>query len=417
MLNSILAAGITTGITDYINLETGAVIDSSGNMTGGIINTGNQAGATLSQQLTTALYESAITTGTNTALQSAVNGDSFSEALENQVINTIVMAGAKLGANAIGESYHTDEIGKATQLTLHAALGATVNLLTGNDALSGAISGVVGELAGEVFDNTTDLSDDALKQIGGLAGGLSAIITSKVEGLDVDEIADNAYSGQRIGINAVANNYLMPQEKKDLVDELNDCNGDSTCEAEVQANYKYTSDLREADLDKAKLNCSMYGTDCDIVDDFYNKQRLELTEEGNEYYNSLSDEEKAQEFVKLPDSASVFHTYQTDPNTGEVINILTGSEEGYTKYVDKITGYEVVLDSNGDIVTNALNMGTYNYYNPTLDGVESNSLINGNVNHAIYDVIPYYTYGNSSEDPTTTYQRLLRSMYNFINKN
>ncbi|HSQ97587.1 MAG TPA: DUF637 domain-containing protein, partial [Rickettsiales bacterium] len=158
-----------------------------------------------SQQLTSALYESAITTGTNTALQSAINGDSFSEALKNQVVNTVVMAGAKLGANAIGDSYHTDEIGKATQLTLHAALGATVNLLTGNDALSGAISGVVGELAGEVFQdmgyNKTDGSN-----LAGLVSGLSSIIVSKAEGSDLSEISDNAYSGQRIGVNATLNN-------------------------------------------------------------------------------------------------------------------------------------------------------------------------------------------------------------------
>ncbi|MDD2840353.1 MAG: hypothetical protein PHY80_04495 [Rickettsiales bacterium] len=137
--------------------------------------------------------------------------------------------------------------------------------------------------------------------------------------------------------------------------------------------------------------------------------------EGNEHYNSLTEEQREQEFVKLPDSASVFHTYQSDPETGEVINVVTGSEEGYTKYVHKTMGYEVVLDSHGNIVTNALNMGTYNYYNPTLDGVESNSLINGNVSHGFEDVAPYYINGNLSEDPSTFLQRLLRNGNVFFN--
>ncbi|MDD2840595.1 MAG: DUF637 domain-containing protein, partial [Rickettsiales bacterium] len=277
---SAAAAGITTGLTDYIDIKTGAVVDSTGKMTGGVVNTGNQAGATLRQQLTTALYESAISTTTNTALQSAVNGDSFSEALQNQVINTVVMAGAKLGANAIGSNYHTGEINKVEQLTLHAGLGATVNLLTGNDALSGAVSGVVGELAGEVFDNYTNLSDDALKEIGGLAGGLSAIITSKAEGLDVSEISNNAYSGQRIGHNAVENNLLYDidevveavsdyREAKDTMNNAGDgesSSSGSNTEEEYSAGEVTTDDIKNL-MTLNDIANGMPSADLDILPD------------------------------------------------------------------------------------------------------------------------------------------------------
>jgi hypothetical protein len=184
-----------------------------------VIDSDTNPNATFSQQLTSALYESAISTTTNTAVQSAVNGDSFSEALKNQVVNTVVMAGANLGAKEIGSAYHgsftenTDgtvtynepTINKAEQLLLHAGLGATVNVLTGNDALSGAVSGVAGELTGDLL-NSYGVDKQTGSQIAGLTGGLSSIIVGKAQGDDVSDISDNAYSGLRIGQNAAENN-------------------------------------------------------------------------------------------------------------------------------------------------------------------------------------------------------------------
>ena len=79
------------------------------------------------------------------------------------------------------------------------------------------------------------------------------------------------------------------------------------------------------------------------------------------------------------------------------------------KLVHPKYGYEVVLDGNGNIVTNPLNAGTYNFYNPKLDGVESNSLINGNFNHVLYDVLPYYKLGNSNQDPSIGSDRIIRN--------
>ena len=90
-------------------------------------------------------------------------------------------------------------------------------------------------------------------------------------------------------------------------------------------------------------------------------------------------------------------------------NIIDIGQNNNVKY-----GYEVVLDSNKNIVTNSLNAGTYNY--PKLDGVQSNSLINSNFLHFRYDVLPYYNSGNSKEDPTNIYQRLGRNFYLFNNK-
>ena len=73
-----------------------------------------------------------------------------------------------------------DATDKTIQLTSHAALGAGVSVLTGNDPLSGAVSGVIGEIAGEaLYDSVylTNIKQNQASQLAGLAGGYSAIFT------------------------------------------------------------------------------------------------------------------------------------------------------------------------------------------------------------------------------------------------
>ncbi|MDD2840352.1 MAG: DUF637 domain-containing protein, partial [Rickettsiales bacterium] len=399
-----LSGALTAGMTEGLNA-----------ITNGVVSAGNATGATLAQQTTTALSESAISTVSSTAVQSAMNGNSFGEALQDQIINVLINAVGEVGAKQIGGAYHTGEIGKPTQLTLHAALGCVTGALGGGDCASGAVSGVVGELAGETFGdsvygknaNLTKQQEAIIKEIGGLAGAFSAIFTGNLVGLDDSEVAENMYSGQRIGKNAVENNYLLPQEKKDLVDELHNCKGDSACEAKVQAKYEEISDPRDLEAKQAFYKCIK--GDCEEFNKINYDLKMKITKEGNEYYNSLTEEQREQEFIELPEKKAVYHTYQTDPNTGEVINVLTGSQEGYTKYVHLLYGYEIVLDSSGNIITDPVNIGTYNFYNPELENVQLNSLINGDKKHFKYDVLPYYLQGNSQQDTTTAYERLLRS--------
>jgi hypothetical protein len=175
---------------------------------------GNSANATLSQQITTALAESAISTTASTAVQSSVNGDSFSEALENQGQNVLIGAIGNLGAKQIGVSYKTGKIEKPTQLALHAGLGCAMGAAGGGDCASGAVSGVTGELAGmalydSVYGSNPTLTKDQAAQLAGAAGGLSAIFTGNAVGLSDEEVADNIFSGQRIGDNAARNNALL----------------------------------------------------------------------------------------------------------------------------------------------------------------------------------------------------------------
>ena len=173
-------------------------------------------------QVGKALAESAISTVSSTAAQSAVNGESFSDTIKNQGTNILVGAISNVGAKHIGMNYKTSAqtgVDKAIQLTSHAALGAGVSALTGNDALSGAVSGVVGEVSAEYIKNRlypdqdisslTNQQKANIKELAGLAGGLSAIAVGSTTGLEDKEIADNIFSGSRIGKNAAENNALL----------------------------------------------------------------------------------------------------------------------------------------------------------------------------------------------------------------
>jgi len=299
----------------------------------------------------------------------------------------------------------TPIISTPTQLALHAGLGCAMGSAANGSGgcASGAAAGVVGELSAGFADKTLGLNDDQIKVFAELTGATAALITSVATGEDDQKTADNIFSGQMIGTNAAANNYLMPKEKSKLVEELGGCNGNSSCEKQVQAKYEAISEPRDKEFGEAYNNCSKGGK-CDDLKKIHYDLRNELTKDGNDYYSSLTPKQRAEEFKLLPNSKSVYHTFIQDPNTGK---ILSGQNDNI-KYVHPVYGYEVVLDANKNIVTNPLNAGTYNFYNPNMG--QNNSLLEGFFNHKTYDVEPYNLIGNAANDPTTPSQRFWRFM-------
>ena len=73
-----------------------------------------------------------------------------------------------------------------------------------------------------------------------------------------------------------------------------------------------------------------------------------------------------------------------------------------TKYGSPDGRYEVIFDSKGNIVTADEDCGTYNYADPQSDPV----------GHFFKDVLPWYVFGNSENDSTTSEQRLVISLIN-----
>jgi len=151
---------------------------------------------------------------------------------------------------------------------------------------------------------------------------------------------------------------------------------------------------RDEEFIKAYSACDKNGQ-CDDLKKAHYDLRQQLTDAGNTYYQQHPDE-----FKKLSPILSIFHTYKKADDG----SILLFGQNDNTKYIHPTLGYEVVLDQNKNIVTDSLNAGTYNFYNPSEDK-KYGGLIGGSDLHRQLDIRPYQLLGNSPNDPTQEYQR------------
>ena len=100
--------------------------------------------------------------------------------------------------------------------------------------------------------------------------------------------------------------------------------------------------------------------------------------------------ENDKDWILMKDSKSVFH------------------QQGYgglhnKKYVNNRTGSEAIFDKAGNLVSNGLNGSTYNF------DVPGGPI--GDAAHFASDIIPYYLWGNTPDDPSTLTTRLLTSAF------
>ena len=75
---------------------------------------------------------------------------------------------------------------------------------------------------------------------------------------------------------------------------------------------------------------------------------------------------------------------------------FTAESRDNKKYVSKDGLYEAIYDANGNLVTSAEDVGTYNFISPNDNAI----------GHFMVDVIPWIIYGNSEEDTTSIIQRV-----------
>jgi len=144
-------------------------------------------------------------------------------------------------------------------------------------------------------------------------------------------------------------------------------------------------------------------------------KREELTQEGYDYYKSLTKQQIEDELVALTADKSIYHTYKLDAQ-GKAVNIISQGQKNYIKYIHEEKGYEIVVDNsdirNPVIITDPINKGTYNHFNP--------SGLTNNVGHILFDIVPYVFYGNdekifpdssTSTDSTWVTDRIARTLY------
>jgi hypothetical protein len=190
-----------------------------------------------------------------------------------------------------------------------------------------------------------------------------------------------------LNIQVLKNKEKMKQKK-----ELEKCGNSFVCLVKTRTKYNEISVDRESEL--------LWDFNRDKED-----VRAEFTQEGYNYWNDNSNDPTRGGFVQLPDSKAIFHTYPRNKK-GEIQTF--GRIKGYEKYVRPIYGYEVVIDTNNNnaIVTDPVNMGTYNF--------------GSGINHFFEDMAPYYFYGASNQDNTNPFQRGGRNfeiLNNFRNDN
>ncbi|WP_259786446.1 hypothetical protein [Aliiroseovarius crassostreae] len=94
-------------------------------------------------------------------------------------------------------------------------------------------------------------------------------------------------------------------------------------------------------------------------------------------------------FERLPAGKSIFHMQGSTNGQANNTN---------SKFVSQDGSYEAVYDQNGNLVTDSVNQGTYNF-----------ASLNDPIGHLIRDIIPYIAWGNAMDDPTLPSERLLGS--------
>ena len=79
----------------------------------------------------------------------------------------------------------------------------------------------------------------------------------------------------------------------------------------------------------------------------------------------------------------------------------------YTMSDGKGGSFELIYDSNGNLVTDEVNKGTYNFADP--------KGLKGKLMHGAKDLLPYLIFGNSEDDPTTMWERITGSYKGDVN--
>ena len=107
-------------------------------------------------------------------------------------------------------------------------------------------------------------------------------------------------------------------------------------------------------------------------------------------------EAEKQGYHKMDENKDVYHEQGTSTNCDPSKN---------NKYISEDGSKEVVYNDKGEIVTDAVNLGTYNYANPESAPVE----------HFLKDVVPYWILGNTPNDPSTFDERILGTYSGDVN--
>ncbi len=174
--------------------------------------------ATLTERFSTALTQSGINGISQAAAQSAINGDSFTQALKNQGVNLLINAIGQVGANEIATSAKAGNISNATHIAATTTLGCAMAVVGGNNCAAGAASSLVGAIIGGFSSQNPDIINK--QQSTAIAQLVGAITAAAIVGPDggnsvfaasqIAQTTQNVYS--EIGV-------LFTPEEKNQIDQ------------------------------------------------------------------------------------------------------------------------------------------------------------------------------------------------------
>ena len=308
--------------------------------------------------------------------------------------------------------------GSFEHIATHAVLGALTYAANGTNALTGAISAGGAEAATPIVakvlygkDNSQNLTADEKETVVAVTTAIGTL-----SGSIVGDSSANAYIGNTVAGNAVANNWLTAEQnirKKEIEQLLRQklqladliLGGDidrtkiNALMKELRALEKESAD-NDRQLEAAINSCIDY-LSCDTLKKIHWDLRRELSEKGwAKFEQDRKNGNIEKNWEKLSDTKAAYHNYVFDKNGNIVENKDANGNYYYEKWVDKATGqYEVILDRrtsktvyNMKMITDNTNGGTFNFYSPNgLSGID----------HRTYDMLPWGLVGSGPDDKTT----------------
>ncbi|MEZ5610450.1 MAG: DUF637 domain-containing protein, partial [Rhodocyclaceae bacterium] len=200
---------------------------------------GGQIDAAVASNTISASTGTALTIASQAAIQSAVYGTSFKDALINALINE----GAAVGAGYIGDG-NFGPSGSVGHTLAHGVLGAMVESARGGDPLAGALGAITATLVEQPLDEALGLNGRArqmaLQALSMIAGSLVASAAGR-----------DARAGGYAALNTTANNYLKHDELAAYERELRQCAARQCAEADLAAitkRYEAISAQHNAEL-------------------------------------------------------------------------------------------------------------------------------------------------------------------------
>ncbi|WP_165888222.1 hemagglutinin repeat-containing protein [Mannheimia granulomatis] len=165
--------------------------------------------------------------------------------------------------------YINTEIKQATEgneqanLIAHAIWGAVEAYTQGGKAGTGAVAAVTGEVGADIIarnlfgkkpENLTEAEKRTVSELSQVAAGLAGGLTSS-SGNSLS-IVQAVKTGQRIGKNAVENNYLSKQDWIDYKREVTSCGNNQECIEKVKEEF---TDVNKANSETLKAACRLGG--------------------------------------------------------------------------------------------------------------------------------------------------------------